>query len=314
MHFEVNDVKIPYFDAHCDTIGMALMKNDSLRRNPYHIDLERGKVLGRYGQVFALYDDVDHTPSEKIWDVCQALHARASKEIAENGDIITLCRSGAEIDDAIKSGKIAALLSIESADLLQCRIDRIAEVAQWGVRMMNLTWNQSNTISGTNCCEGERGISAHGRDFVRELEASRIYADVSHLSDAGFWDLVHMARQPIVASHSNARALCAHGRNLTDDMFRAVRDSGGVVGINYYRGFVGLSGDIDALVAHIEHFLSLNGEKTLCFGGDMDGCDVLAAGIDGLQSVPELYEALRRRGYSEALLEDLFWNNLRRIF
>ena len=123
-----------------------------------------------------------------------------------------------------------------------------------------------------------------------------------------------MAHRPIVASHSNARALCPHSRNLTDDMFRAIRDSGGVVGINYYRGFVGGSGDMEALAAHIEHFLALNGEKTLCFGGDMDGCDVLAAGIDGLQSISALYDFLQRRGYSESLLEDLFWNNLRRMF
>ena len=106
----------------------------------------------------------------------------------------------------------------------------------------------------------------------------------------------------------------SHSRNLTDDMFRAIRDSGGVVGLNFYRDFVGGSGDIDMLIAHMEHFLAQDGEKTVCFGGDMDGCDPLAGGIDGLQSVPKIYEALQRRGYSESLLEDLFWNNLRRLF
>ena len=307
-------MSIPYFDAHCDTIGMALREEDSLRRNSYCIDLERGRALGRYGQVFALYDDVDHTPTDRMWDVCRALYHRARKEIAENDEIVVLCRSGAEVDAAIEEGKVAALMSIESADLLQCCIDRITEVAQWGVRMMNLTWNHPNALSGSNCRESDRGLSTHGREFVRELEENHIYPDVSHLSDAGFWDVARVARGPIVASHSNARVLCPHRRNLTDDMFRAIRDSGGVVGINYYRPFVGGSGDMDALVRHIEHFLSLNGEKTLCFGGDMDGCDVLAAGIDGLQSIPRLYETLQRRGYSEPLLEDLFWNNLRRLF
>jgi membrane dipeptidase len=307
-------MKIPYFDAHCDTIGMALGANDSLRSNHAHIDLARGRELGRYAQVFALYDDVDHTPTGRMWDVCCALHDRLLHELAQNGDCITFCCTGAEIDAAVQEGLMAALLSIESADLLQCHIDRIETVAQWGTRLMNLTWNQANVISGSNARESDRGLSAYGRDFVRELEANNIYADVSHLSDAGFWDLVHMARQPIVASHSNARVLCPHPRNLTDDMFRAVRDSGGVVGINYYRPFVGGSGDLDMLVAHIEHFLALDGEKTVCFGGDMDGCDILANGIDGLQSIPKIYEALQRRGYSESLLEDLFWNNLRRMF
>lgn len=307
-------MKIPYFDAHCDTIGMGLNSGDSLRRSACHIDLERGRALGRYAQIFALYDDVGHTPAEKMWERCCQLHRRFEIELAENGDLVALCRNGAEIDRAICENRTAALLSIEGADLLDCRAERIETVAGWGTRMMNLTWNDPNAISGSNCRESERGLSAHGRDFVRELEANGIYADVSHLSDAGFWDLVHMARRPIVASHSNARALCPHSRNLTDDMFRAVRDSGGVVGINYFRTFAGDPGDVDRLVAHIEHFLALDGEKTLCFGGDMDGCSPLVKGIDGLQSIPKLYEELRRRGCGKSLLEDIFWNNLRRLF
>lgn len=307
-------MKIPYFDAHCDTIGMALSAEESLRRNRHCIDLERGMTLGRYAQIFALYDDVDHTPTEKMWERCCHLHWRLEKELAENADRVALCRNGAEIDRAIRENRAAALLSIESADLLQCRIERIETVARWGTRMMNLTWNHANVISGSNARESDRGLSAYGRDFVRELEGSDIYADVSHLSDAGFWDLVRMAHRPIVASHSNARAVCPHGRNLTDDMFRAVRDSGGVVGINYYKGFVGGSGDLDALAKHIEHFLALDGEKTLCFGSDFDGCDPLTDGITGLESIPGLYAFLRQRGYSKTLLEDLFWNNLRRMF
>lgn len=314
MRFEVNCVKIPYFDAHCDTIGMALSTDDSLRRNRHCIDLERGAALGCYAQIFALYDDVDHMPADRMWQRCVQLHDRFEKEVAENSDRVVLCCSGAEIDSAISQGRTAALLSIESADLLQCRIERIETAARWGTRVMNLTWNHANDISGSNCRESDRGLSPYGRDFVRELEVNGIYADVSHLSDAGFWDLARMARRPIVASHSNARALCPHSRNLTDDMFRAVRDSGGVVGINYYKGFVGGSGDLEGLARHIEHFLALNGEKTLCFGSDFDGCDLLTDGIAGLESVPGLYAFLRQRGYSEDLLEDLFWNNLRRMF
>lgn len=121
-----------------------------------------------------------------------------------------------------------------------------------------------------------------------------------------------MTERPIVASHSNARALCSQRRNLTDDMFRAIRDTGGVVGLNLYRGFVG-GASMDALVAHVEHFLHLDGEKTLCIGGDLDGCEALAAGMNGAEDVPQLYEALEKQGYGKALLEDIFWNNLRRL-
>ena len=121
---------------------------------------------------------------------------------------------------------------------------------------------------------------------------------------------MRLARGPVVATHSNSRALCPHRRNLTDDMFRAIRDSGGVVGLNLYRPFVGPAGTMEELVAHVEHFLELGGEKALCLGGDLDGCGTLAAGMQGVQDMPRLWQALAARGYPQALLEDLFWNNL----
>lgn len=145
------------------------------------------------------------------------------------------------------------------------------------------------------------------------MEELSIYVDVSHLSDAGFWDVVRLSRWPVVASHSNSRAICPHRRNLTDDMFRAIRDSGGVAGLNYYQHFVGDDPTMEGLVRHVEHFLELDGERSLCLGGDMDGCELLAGGMRGLEDVPLLWQALADRGYPQSLLEDLFWNNLRRL-
>ena len=323
----------PYFDAHCDTIyrcmmdtsGSALCFGDTgeaqrqffadcscLRSNKGHIDLQRGAQFARYAQFFALFAH-KNAPQEDLWPLCCRMHQRFLDELAENADVITHCRSAAELDHAVEQGKMAAFLSIEGGDLLNCDAAHIETVSAWGVRLLNPVWNDANALSGTNCDDPDRGLSQKGRDFIREMESHHIYADVSHLSDAGFWDLVKLARQPVVASHSNARALCEHSRNLTDDMFRAIRDSGGVVGINYYRPFVGDSTSMDALIAHIEHFLSLDGEKTVCLGGDMDGCEELAGGMRGLQDVHIIYDELKRHGYSSALLEDIFWNNLKRL-
>ena len=201
---------------------------------------------------------------------------------------------------------------MEGADLLDCDTEKLRQAAAWGVRLVNPVWNNANALSGSCADDPDRGLSAQGRGFIREMERLGIYADVSHLSDPGFWELYRMTERPIVASHSNARALCPQRRNLTDDMFRAIRDTGGVVGLNLYRGFVG-GASMDALVAHVEHFLHLDGEKTLCIGGDLDGCEALAAGMNGAEDVPQLYEALEKQGYGKALLEDIFWNNLRRL-
>lgn len=303
---------IPYFDAHCDTVSRCLVTGESLRQNGGHIDLVRAKNFARYAQFFALYHDAAAAPADGMWAQCQRLHDCFVRETEQNRDLICRCRSAKEIDCAVQNGKMTALLSIEGADLLACDIHRIETAAEWGVRFLNPVWNRANPLSGTNCEDTERGLSAEGRAFIREMEHCGIYADVSHLSDAGFWDLVRMAKRPIVASHSNSRALYPHRRNLTDDMFRAIRDSGGVVGINLYLDFVG--GDaMDDLVRHIEHFLSLGGEKTVCMGGDLDGCEALAGGMEDICGIPALYAALKKRGYGDALLCDIFWNNLKRL-
>lgn len=324
---------IPYFDAHCDTVYRCLetgetsaldygdsreeqcryyAASDHLRRNGGHFDLERSRQFSRCAQFFALFHDAAEAPADGLWAQCRRMHDFFLREMADNADIVRHCHTGWEVDEAAAAGKTAALLSIEGADLIDCNVHKVETVAQWGVRLLNPVWNRANVLSGTNAEDPERGLYAEGRDFIRALEEYGIYPDVSHLSDAGFWDLVHIARRPIVASHSNARAVCPHRRNLTDDQFRAIRDSGGVVGLNLYLHFVGQP-TMDALVAHVEHFLALDGEKTLCLGGDLDGCEALAAGMTGMQDVPKLYEALKARGYSDALLEDIFWNNLRRL-
>ena len=318
---------IPYFDAHCDTIWRCmaasggddgaglpptLQTGSGLLRNEGHVDLTRDALFARRGQFFALYDDVKRLPDGTAWRRCCQMHDWFTAQLAENSGRIALCRSGAEADAAVAAGKTAAFLSVEGADLLDCGIEQLQTAAGWGVRLVNMVWNHANVLGGSCADDPDRGLSPQGRNFLRELERLGVYADVSHLSDPGFWDVFRMTERPMVASHSDARALCPHRRNLTDDMFRAVRDTGGVVGLNLYRDFVG-GASMDALVAHAEHFLSLGGEKTLCIGGDLDGSRTLAAGMRGMEDVPQLYRALEKRGYGKALLEDIFWNNLRRL-
>lgn len=305
---------IPYFDAHCDTIYRCLRTGAQLRENDGHLDLRRASAFGRFAQVFALYQDPEEVPQgSTMVREGQLLHQKFLREMEQNRDVIVPCRTGAEVDRAAADGKMAAILSIEGAELIGCDLGQVETAAEWGVRFLNPVWNHANRLSGSNAELPEQGLTSYGRDFVRRMEECGIYPDVSHISDPGFWDLVRLARGPVVATHSNSRALCPHRRNLTDDMFRAIRDSGGVVGLNLYRPFVGPAGTMEELAAHVEHFLSLGGEKTLCLGGDLDGCEELAAGMEGIQDVPRLWQALADRGYPRQLLEDLFWNNLRRM-
>lgn len=302
-----------YFDGHCDTISRCDQTEERLLKNSGHVDLARGESFPAYAQIFALFFDAGNA-SGPLLPVAERQYARLMQEIAANRERIAFCRTAAEVRCAAKTGKIAALLGIEGAEMLDCKIDHISAAAAWGARYLTLTWNYANAISGSNQQCTHCGLSDYGRAFVRELYRCGILPDASHLSDQGFWDLVSMGLGPVIATHSNSRAVCAHPRNLTDDMFRAIVQTGGVVGINFFQEFVG--GDthgFEPLLRHVDHFLELGGENTLCFGGDLDGCDRLCGGMQGLESVPALYEAFRAHGYDAPLLDKLFFENWLRL-
>ena len=289
-------MKLPYLDAHCDTLSRCLNTGESLLKTTGQCDLTRLAAYEPSGQIFAMFHDGADVPPEGLFGRVRRMYER-------------FCRERTAHPEEMR----CAMLSIEGGELLECSTRRLEEIRDWGVRSVNLTWNHANAISGSHREDPDRGLSGTGREFVCKAQSMGILMDVSHLSDPGFWDLAEITELPLFASHSNSRAVCGHTRNLTDDQFRAIRDSGGVVGLNLYRDFVGPQGTMEELVAHVEHFLNLGGEKTLCLGGDLDGCEALAAGMQGMQDMPKLYAALRERGYGQALLEDIFWNNLRRL-
>ncbi len=296
---------IPYFDAHCDTVSACLRSGASLRKNKGHLDLARLRGFSPAAQIFALYADGGDFAE------CRRQHNFFLAEMAANSDFVRQCQTAAGIRAANGDGRAAALLSVEGGELLDCDLAKLETAKGWGVVCVSLTWNHENALSGSHIDRPDRGLSARGRGFVREAERLGIFLDVSHLSDAGFYDLADMASRPILATHSDARAITPHSRNLTDDMFRIICRSGGAAGINFFSDFVG-SDSLDGVIRHIEHFLELGGEKHLCLGGDLDGCSRLA-GLSGAEDIPLLWDALSARGWDRPLLEDLFFGNLLRI-
>lgn len=302
-----------FFDAHCDTLSCCAHRGWNLADAPGHVDLRRGAQFEHYAQIFAIFQDSALSPAGGMPAECRRQAEVFHQQLACSREQIMQVRSGTELKHAAETRRIAALLSIEGAELLDCSPAQLDWAREQGVVMINLTWNHANALSGSNLEQPQRGLSPQGRDFVRRAQALGILIDVSHLSDPGFWDLMDLTEQPVVASHSDARALCAHPRNLTDEMFRALREHGGFVGLNFYRLFLGRDGSLDAVFAHLEHFLELGGEKTLGFGGDWDGCDALPDGIRGIQDMDRIYDKMLQRNYSSELIEDLFYRNLKRV-
>jgi membrane dipeptidase len=306
---------IPYFDAHCDTAT----RGAQLRKNDCHLDLERLSVFGPCAQVFAIFDrpegthynyDETDTPYDQLFDLCRRHLAGLKAQFEENADLVVLCRSGDEAAQAARVGKTAAFIGVEGAELLGCTPEQLRWAYEEGVRFLTLTWNYPNPLCGSAMSRENGGLSPKGRDYVRLVQELGMVLDLSHASERGFWDVAETVEKPFIASHSNARALCSHPRNLTDTQFLELVRRGGCVGLNLYPQFLGGRGDLDVVVAHLEYFLALGGEKTVCLGTDFDGIDQTPEGIRGVQDMEIFYETLLQRNYPETLVQDLFYRNL----
>ncbi len=297
-------MNIPLFDCHCDTAAHAREHGEKLRRNRMQLDLERLSHYSPAGQVFAVCAADDAEPV-KFADVSIAFFL---EQIKENSDIVKLCLNFRDILSAEKEGKIAALLSIEGAE----QISDIDAAYRHGVRIVHMTWNHDNALCGAAMDSGA-GLTQEGKRFVMRAQQLGIMLDMSHISERGFWDTLSISTRPVIAGHSNAKAVCNVTRNLTDAQFTALVKQGGGAGINLYPEFLGLGCDIDAVFAHIEHFISLGGEKSVFLGCDLDGIEQMPKGISGVQDLGRIYEALLRHNYPERLARDIFRNNILRV-
>lgn len=311
----MDSMKIPYFDAHCDTIGNCKWHKLEMRRNPGYLDLERMAAYRKAAQFFAIYHPLHKAPADGMFAVARRQQEFFAGEMAKVPDLAVHCRTAREVAEANAGGKIAAVLTCEGSELLNCDPANLDWAQSVGVRAINLTWNHANFLCGSHKSEPERGLNSLGKEFVRQAQSRGILIDVSHCSDPAFWDLAAITEKPILASHSNSRAVCGHTRNLTDDMFRAIMETGGAAGINFYAAFVtgGKTATLEDAAAHVDHFMELGGAKNVCLGGDWDGCREVAGDMRGIEDLPAFWEVLARRGYPEDVLEDLFYNNLLRV-
>ena len=178
------------------------------------------------------------------------------------------------------------------------------------MRAINLVWNRDNLLCGCAASGENIGLTGAGRDFVCEAERLGIIIDVSHMSEKGFWDLCEVLNGPFMAGHSNSKKICPHPRNLTDEQFCEIVKRGGVAGINLYTEFLAKDATLYDVIKHIEHFMSLGGEKNIALGGDLDGCDSLPEGFGGIEDMGNLYELLLRENYREDVVRGIFYNNM----
>lgn len=306
-------MKYAVFDAHCDTALELWSRGETLKTCTTAVDLLAADYPA-YGQFFAICPLSMGQGSEACGEIFSNVYGHFLKLLQQPGSPAALIRDRDAFARTWEAGKCAAFLSLEGAEGIGCDPGRLEDLHAMGVRMVNLTWNENNALAGCAVKDGG-GLTAQGREFVRRAQRLGILLDVSHLSERAFWDLMDLAEEPVVASHSNSAALCPHRRNLTDEQFRAICETGGFVGINFYTPFLAPSGkaDLDTVRCHMDHFLSLGGFGHVALGGDLDGCDALPVGLSGLAGYAALADHLEQAGFSETYIQEIYSNTIKRV-
>lgn len=317
-------------DMHCDTISALLglkRKGEvySLRKNNLHLDLERMYEGGYLLQNFALF--VNCRKCTSPWEEFCELFRVYEEQLKENQDLIQPVLRYEDIEKNRLSGKMSALLTVEEGEVCEGEIEKLEILYQRGVRMLTLTWNCENKLGYPNVRPGmflepdtEKGLTKTGIAFVERMEELGMIVDVSHLSDAGFYDVCANTKKPFVASHSNAREICGFVRNLTDPMIRELANRGGCMGLNFCVDFlVGDPSDpndnnsLDWAVRHAKYIVNVGGIEVLGLGSDFDGIDTNPH-LPGAQSMECLWEALHKAGFTQGQLEQIFSRNVLRVY
>ena len=297
-------------DGHCDTVYRCWSMGEELPCNTGALELSSAlDAFGGYAQIFALWSAKGYVGGECLEATCKCQLGYFQRQMSRYSHMVSHCTTAAQAQAANRAGKCAAFLWVEGAELLGCSLKGLEWAHREGVCGVTLTWNHENALSGSHRDQPQQGLTSLGRDFVSRMRELGMLVDVSHLSEAGFWDVMELCPRGVVASHSNARAVCDHTRNLTDAQITAIIEHQGIIGLNFYRDFVGGGEGLDDVRAHLDHILDLGGAKCVALGGDWDGAQLIPA-LSHITKLGDFYQYLLGHGYEEGLLQDLFYNNL----
>ena len=307
----------PYgiIDLHCDTLTAfqeRVRTADALNHPKAHFSLSNLPQQSHWAQCCAIFlpDQLRGRDAIDYYDRHQRLFA---DQMAKFRDLALPCRSGKDLERAWRQGKTAAFLTVENGSALAGQMARIEQLAADGVKIMTLTWNGRNEIGSG--WDTEAGLSDFGRAVIPEMERQGILVDVSHLNDTGFFQALDVLEKPFVATHSNARAICSHRRNLTDDQIREMASRRCLIGLNYYHAFLKDGGNAcrDDLFRHLAHFLELGAQDCIALGSDFDGADI-PSDLDCPKKVAGLYHYLLDRGLGKELCDKVFYRNALNFF
>ena len=298
-------------DWHCDTILEIYERNEKLLNNSLSIDIDKLKKGDVVGQFFALY--IDFKKDRDHFEFCNKLGDLFEVEIEENKQYILHTTNYKEMMKANNEGKVAAFLTIEDGGVLLGKIENLKHFYDRGVRLITLTWNYENEIGYPNSSI-DGGLKYFGEEVVCEMNALGMIIDVSHLSDEGFYRVADLSKFPFVASHSNARSITNHSRNLKDDMIKLLSEKGGIIGLTFNAEFVGQEkiSRVSNIIKHLKHIYSVGGIDVIALGSDFDGIDRNLE-IDDASEWYKLLDAIKKSGFKESEIDKITYSNSVRV-
>lgn len=307
----------PVVDAHCDTITVLSEQKRMLGElsSKGQLDLPKLDQGGVNVQFFAAFIAPEYAgPGAAVYtmDIIDLFY----QEITANNRIIDVATNSKEMQSLFKQNKKAAFLAIEGGEALAGSLGALRMYYRLGVRALTLTWNMRNELAdGVGVEVDPAGLTSFGVQVVQEMNKLGMLVDISHIAEKGFWDVLELARGPVVASHANCRAICDHPRNLRDEQIKALAASGGIIGVTFVPQFLhGDSPNLEILLQHIDYIKNLVGVDYIGLGSDFDGVSKTPVGLENAAvAVPHIVQGLTARGYSQGEINKIIGGNWYRV-
>ncbi|MBR0441866.1 MAG: dipeptidase [Firmicutes bacterium] len=321
-------MKTGCIDMHCDTLMKAYFDHhEDLFERPGQVDFKRMKEAGAMAQFFAIYMPSPESLPEMglsgeftddgYIEGCSRIFETSLKA---HPDVAAKACTAADIRANWSKGLTSAVLTMEDGRAVGGKFDNIKAYYDLGVRALSLTWNFENCFGFPNSddlVDMMKGLKPFGKEAIQYMQELGMLVDVSHLSDGGFYDVASICTKPFVATHSNARSLSPHRRNLKDDQLRLLAKAGGVTGLNVCPAFLNAdikdkNSRISEMAKHVRYIADLAGTDTIAMGSDFDG----TTGIFEMEDCTQLYklaDALKKQGFTEAELDKFFSGNVLRV-
>lgn len=297
-----------FVDLHCDTITAMYERGQNLLKNNLHIDINRLSKFKNPTQVFAIW--LAKKYYKDAFNVTNKMIDFFEKQVEENNSCISKVTCFNHIIKNNEQNKISGLLSIEGGESIEDNLENIQHFYNRGVRILTLCWNYENNIGFGAFTKSKEGLKPFGKDVVKIMNEINMVVDISHLNEAGFWDLYKIAKKPFIATHSNSYSICNHYRNLKDDQLKALKECEGIIGINLYPAFlteknIATEGDI---FKHIDYIANIIGIDKICLGGDFDGIEQTPKNIEEVSKYNSLFNKIEKI-YGREILDKISYKN-----